>query len=348
MILSVVKIKKLKNMKKLSFSLDDLYIFYYVVHLNGFTAAANQMGMPKSKISRRITVLEESVGQRLLQRNPRSISLTHAGENLFKQATEIVQRALDGEESLRSLASEPAGSLKISLPEEISRELMTKQIIRFVKMYPKISININISNRLVEFISDGFDIAIRGGVVSIDKNSTLICTKLFTANWVMVSSPMYLQAHGTPKEIFDLENMNYLAYSQEAKHMPSNRFFHENGETYTLKSSKNFISNNHIVLKSAVLAGLGIACLPKYAIINELSDGSLVSILPGWKTTSGELYAVFPSKDGMATATRLFLDFLKKEVAAYLQVIDESGRCIGCTEAVKAQGCCFKSYGPIM
>lgn len=330
-------------MNKLSFNLNDLYIFYYVAHLNGFTAAANLLGMPKSKISRRISMLEESIGQRLMQRNPRSISLTHAGENLYKQASEIVQRALDSEESLRSLAIEPSGSLKISLPEEISRELMTKQIINFAKTYPKISLNINISNRLIEFINDGFDIAIRGGVVSVDKNSTLICTKLFTANWLMVSSPIYLHANGTPQEIFDLEKMNYLAYSQESKLMPNNRFFHDNGETYTLRSNKNFVSNNHIVLKNAVMAGLGIACLPKYACVKELSEGSLLPILPGWRTTSGELYALFPSKNGMASATRVFLDYLKKEVASYLEIVDESGRCFGCAESVKAQGCCFKS-----
>ena len=130
-------------MEKLSYDLNDLYLFNKVVSLNGFTAAAKALGIPKSKISRRLTNLEDALGVRLLQRNSRSIGLTDAGAQLYEFSQQIVLNAEEGEAAVRDSIGEPNGSVRVSVPDEITRAVLSKIIPKFLSMNPKVTLNID-------------------------------------------------------------------------------------------------------------------------------------------------------------------------------------------------------------
>lgn len=305
-------------MEKLSYDLNDLYLFNKVIALNGFTAAAKVLGIPKSKISRRLTNLEESLGLRLIQRNSRSIGLTDAGRRLFEFSQQIVLNAEEGEIAVRNSIDEPNGLVRVSFPDEITRAVFAKIIPKFLHMHPKVSLNIEVSNRIVNLIEDGFDLVIRGGVSVPEESSTIICTKISHVDWVLVCSPEYIRVHGKPTKIEELEKLSFLTYSSASKSTATVRFINGDGSAHVVNLKSRLACNNHNVLKESAKFGLGVSSLPLYSCHEELVDGSLVHILPEWSTTSGDLYALFPTKLGLASATRTFLDFIKAEGASFI------------------------------
>lgn len=306
-------------MEKLSYDLNDLYLFNKVVSLNGFTAAAKALGIPKSKISRRLTNLEDALGVRLLQRNSRSIGLTDAGAQLYEFSQQIVLNAEEGEAAVRDSIGEPNGSVRVSVPDEITRAVLSKIIPKFLSMNPKVTLNIEVTNRIVNLIEDGFDLVIRGGDSSLEDSSTIVCTKISRVDWALVCSPRYIKVHGVPRNIDELASLSFLIYSSMGRSSFPVRFVNRNGLTQSFNLKSKLACNNHNVLKEAAISGLGITSLPLYSCYEEISDGRLVCILPEWSTTSGDLYALFPTKMGMASATRTFLDFIKSEGAAYIE-----------------------------
>lgn len=311
-------VKRKERMEKLSYDLNDLYLFNKVISLNGFTAAAKALGIPKSKISRRLTTLEESLGLRLIQRNSRSIGLTDAGRRLYEFSQQIVHNAEEGEIAVRNSISEPNGLVRVSFPDEITRAVFSKIIPKFMSMHPKVSLNIEVSNRIVNLIEDGFDLVIRGGISVPEESSTIICTKISHVGWALVCSPEYIRVHGQPAKIDELADLSFLAYSADAKSTVAIRFMSCDGANQVVNLKSRLACNNHNVLREAAKSGLGIASLPLYSCNEELDKGSLVRILPQWSTTSGDLFALFPTKLGLASATRTFLDFIKSEGASYI------------------------------
>ncbi|MBU3596733.1 LysR family transcriptional regulator [Polynucleobacter sp. 86C-FISCH] len=305
-------------MEKLSYDLNDLYFFNKVIELNGFTAAAKALGVPKSKISRRLTILEESLGLRLIQRNSRSIGLTDAGKRLYEFSQQIVLNAEEGEIAVRNGIGEPNGVVRVSFPDEITRSVFSKIIPKFLMMHPKVSLNIEVSNRIVNLIEDGFDLVIRGGVSSLEESSSIICTKISHVDWILVCSPGYLRVHGQPANIGELSNLAFLNYSSESKSIFTVRFNNSDGSNKVVNLKSRLTCNNHNVLKEGAKSGLGITSLPLYSCYEEIANGSLVHVLPEWTTTTGDLFALFPTKLGLASATRAFLDFIKAEGAAFI------------------------------
>ena len=305
-------------MEKLSYDLNDLYLFNKVVSLNGFTAAAKALGIPKSKISRRLANLEESLGVRLLQRNSRSIGLTDAGSRLYEFSQQIVLNAEEGETAVRDSIGVPNGSVRVSVPDEITRAVLSKLIPKFLSMNPKVTLNIEVSNKITNLIEDGFDLVIRGGDSALEDSSTIVCTKISTVEWALVCSPGFLKIHGSPRNVDELADLPFLIYSSLAKSTFPVRFVKRSGITQNLTLRSRLTCNNHNVLKEAAISGLGIACLPLYSCYEDIAEDRLTCILPEWTTTTGDLFALFPTKLGMASATRTFLDFVKSEAAAYI------------------------------
>jgi DNA-binding transcriptional LysR family regulator len=307
-------------MHKLSYDLNDLYLFNKIISLGGFTAAAKALDIPKSKISRRMAALEESLGLRLVQRNSRSIAMTDAGRKFFEYSKQIVLSAKEGEVAARNSALEPNGVIRISLPDEITREVFSKIIPEFIKANPKVTLNIEVSNRIARLIDDGFDLVIRGGIATEDGASEIVCTKISHVDWVLVCSPRYLNQSGGIEAIADLERLNYLAYSAANKSAVALRLLNRLGEASFVNIKTNLCCNNHNLLKEAAIRNAGICSLPIYACHHELSEGQLVQVLPEWTTTSGDLFALFPTRIGLATATRAFLDYIKVEAPRYIDL----------------------------
>lgn len=302
-------------MNPLSLDLNDLYLFAQVVECHGFTAAGDLLGIPKSRISRRISQLEASLGVRLLQRTSRRLSLTDAGQELYLHCRAMVAEAQAGAEAVRKRLSEPSGQVRVSLPIAITDIVLADLLPRFMLQYPKVQLRIQATNRQVDLIEENFDIVVRGVTGSLE-SSSLVQVKLCTATWCLFASPAYLAQIGPVEGIDRLPELDLLLYASINEATPLLRLIGPDGEAIGIPVRARLQSDNTLVLKQAVLAGTGIASLPLYACANELKSGTLRVVLPEWRPKEGQLTVLFPTRRGLIPAVRALVDFLKVELPA--------------------------------
>jgi DNA-binding transcriptional LysR family regulator len=296
----------------LPLDLNDFYLFAQVVERQGFTAAGDLLGIPKSRISRRISQLEANLGVRLLQRTSRRLSLTDAGQELYVHCRAMVAEAQAGVETLRTRQSEPSGQVRISLPVAITDIVLADLLPRFMLRHPKVQLRIQSTNRQVDLIEENFDIVVRGVTVSLE-SSSLVQVKLCTASWSLVSSPAYLAQTGPVEDVGRLPELDLLLH-ESINETPVVRLIGPDDQVISTPVRARLQSDNALVLKQAVLAGAGIAILPLYACTNELKSGTLRVVLPGWRPKDGQLVVLFPTRRGLIPAVRALVDFLKVEL----------------------------------
>lgn len=300
-------------MNPLALNLNDLYLFSQVVDCNGFTAAANRLGIPKSRISRRISELEDSLGTRLLQRTSRRLNLTDAGQELYLHCRAMVAEAQAGAEAVRKRVGEPSGQVRASLPIAITDIVLADLLPRFMLRYPRVQLRVQASNRQVDLIEEQFDVVVRG-VTGPQESSSLVQVKLCTASWHLIASPDYLAQTGPIEEVSRLQQLDLLIYASVHEAPSTLRLVGSDGQTINLQGQVRLQSDNTLVVKRAALAGTGIASLPLYACANELKNGTLVLVLPEWRPKEGQLTLLFPTRRGLIPAVRALVDFLKEEL----------------------------------
>jgi DNA-binding transcriptional LysR family regulator len=300
-------------MDPLALDLNDLYLFAQVIECRGFTAAGDLLGIPKSRISRRISQLESNLGVRLLQRTSRHLSPTDAGQALFLHCRAMITEAHAGTEAVRHRMSEPSGQVRVSLPIAITDIVLAELLPRFILKYPKVQLRVQVTNRQVDLIEEKIDIAVRGVTADL-KSSSNVQVKLCTASWRLVASPAYLAKVGHIECVDRLPALDMLLYASinEATHVL--RLIGPDGKTISTPVRARLQSDTALVLKQAALAGTGIACLPLYACAKELQSGALQVVLPQWRPKEGLLIALFPTRRGLAPAVRALVDFLKAEL----------------------------------
>jgi DNA-binding transcriptional LysR family regulator len=305
-------------MNPLSIDLNDLYLFAQVVERHGFTAAGDALGIPKSRISRRIAQLEMRLGSRLLQRTSRRMNLTDAGQELYRHCTAMIAEAHAGEDAVRKRLDEPTGMVRASLPVAIADIVLARLLPRFMLKYPKVRLTVQASNRRVDLIEENIDVVLRGVGVE-QESSSLVQVSLCSVCWALVVSPIYLAQSGP------IDNLETLARTDALFYGPIN----ENEVVWRLLGSGDahhkiaigrlrLQTDNLSTLKEATLAGMGVSNLPLYACTAELTAGTLKVVLPEWRPKAGHLVVLFPSRRGLAPAVRAFVDFLKAELPVYL------------------------------
>ena len=279
-------------------------IFVAVVEQGGFSAAARSLGITKSAVSKRVTLLEEQLGVKLLQRTTRKLSLTEAGEHYFIHALKANKAAQDAQDAVAQLQGEPQGRLRISSPMSFGRLHVAPFIPAFLKRYPKISIELVMDDKVVDLVGGGFDIAIRTGKLA---NSALYARKLAPFNSVLCASPDYLKEHGAPTSLDQLKEHNCLlfSYSNDIKYWT----FIENNKEHEVEINGNYQANNSEALHDAILQGLGIGRLPTFVAGNDLKSGKLIQLFPQYKMAQNTFYAVFLERQYMPAKVRAFLDF---------------------------------------
>jgi DNA-binding transcriptional LysR family regulator len=285
--------------------LNDLFYFAKVVEAGGFAAAGRQLGIPKSRLSRRIAELENRLGARLLQRTTRKLALTDIGERYLRHCQAMLLEAEQAEETVASLTSEPRGRLRVSAPGGIA--LLAEVVLSFLAAYPKVQLELIQTNRRVDLLNEGIDVALRVRSAE-DEDPSLISRRLLPAQAYLVAAPALLQglAINTLDDLHKLPAMGAL----EADRKIHLRFQDSGGQVSEVILQPRLAIEDFAVRKRAALAGLGFSMLPAPYCQEELLDGRLVRLLPDWTLPSGHLQAVYTHRRGMLPAVRAWIEHI--------------------------------------
>ena len=284
--------------------LAQLEVFVRVVADGGFTAAAASLGVSKSFVSRQLGALEDRLGARLLNRTTRKLTLTDVGSGFYDRCRRILDELTEAEGTVTSLQTSPRGTLRVALPMSFGVEHVTPEIARFLERHPDLHVEMDLSDRRVDLLGEGFDLAIRIGALS---DSSMIARKLASSCMVLVASPAYLDAPGRPTRAAELRQHACLQYT----YSPTGQSwrFTEGGHEVTVTGEGRVTANNGEALREMAKAGQGIARLPDFIVNASLADGSLERVLPD-TSESGTIWAVYPHNRHLSAKVRLFVEFL--------------------------------------
>lgn len=291
--------------------LNDVLVFARVVEEGSFTGAANALGLPKSTVSRRISRLEDHLGVRLLQRTTRKLSLTDAGRLYFDRSVRIVAELEDAERAVSEMQEIPRGRLRVTAPVEMG-ERVWRMVFSFMKQYPEVQLDLDLTNRYINLVEEGYDVAIRGGSLS---DSSLIARKLDDSVFTLVASPDYLARHGEPTSPEDLKDHDCILFSSRT----AQTTWHLRDEGGQKKVRvKGRLAINHLELvKKAAIEGFGIAMLPDLFLETAIASGQLKPLFCGKGPKASGLYVVYPSTRHLAPKVRTFVDFLLENYKQY-------------------------------
>ena len=288
--------------------LNDLYFFAAVVEHGGFSAASRALNVPKSRLSKCVSQLEEGLGVRLLQRTTRKFVVTEAGERFYRHCQAMLAEARAATEDVAALRGEPSGLVRLSCPVSLAQSLLAPLLPVFLAHHPLVQLRVLSSNRRVDVIGEGYDIAIRVRD-KLDSDVELVARSFGPKRVVLVASPAFLEERGEPKDPQALSSLPVLSH-----------FEHEGEQNWELYDSAcakttvpvrpRLVSGEFRVLIDAAVQGIGIAWVPEQSCIEELRDGRLRVVLPDWGLPQGILHIVYPSRRGMLPAVRALVEFL--------------------------------------
>jgi len=292
--------------------LNDMLYFAEVVDQGSFAAAGRSLGLPKSRLSRRIAELEGRLGVRLLQRTTRKLSLTEAGERYHRHCVAVREEAEAAAEAVALVQSEPHGTIRVTCPVTLAQSTIGHLIPVFLERHPQVRIDMQVSNRVVDLVQEGIDVALRVRP-TLDDSGSLIVKNLGNSQGLLVASPAQLERQGRPHSVEDLQRLSTVAMSA-ADGRASWRLLGPGGREHDFQHRPCYTADDLLTLKYAVMQGTGMCILPDYMCRLELQQGRLEQVLPGWAPRTGVMHAVFPSRRGLVPAVRRFLDFLGEQV----------------------------------
>jgi DNA-binding transcriptional LysR family regulator len=288
--------------------LDDFYCFALVVEHGGFSAAERATDIPKSKLSRRVYNLEEHLGVRLIQRSSRHFAVTEIGMNIYRHAQVMMNAAQAAHDLVDHLSTQPRGVIKVSLPVSIAQNEIAKILPQFLKTYPEIRIQLIVSNRRVDIINEGIDVALRVRS-NLDDDPSLILRKFEKIEQHLFASQAYLNEFGDLKQPEDLSQHQILSMADE--HLDQHIVVHdENNHQKKIKVNPIVMGSDLMMLAQLARQNCGIVLLPDTIVQDYVQSGELVRVLPNWKAPHGILHAVYPSRRGLLPAVRVFIDYL--------------------------------------
>jgi DNA-binding transcriptional LysR family regulator len=292
--------------------LNDLFYFAQVVEHGGFAAAGRVLGLPKSKLSRRVALLEERLGVRLLQRSTRRFSVTETGQVYLRHCLAMVAEASAAQEAIDRTSAEPRGQVRVSCPFGLT-EFIGPAVTGFLTDYPRVRLHIERTNRRVDVIEDGFDIALRVRDEPLE-DSGLVIRRMSRFAQALVASPALLARAGRPSVPEDLLHFDSFDMSRiGGVHVW--RLSAADGSERILSFAPRLVTDDMPTLHAAALAGLGIVQLPMAMVRDDLERGALQALLTDWTLPAGILHAAFPTRRGLVPAVRLFLDRLVASLA---------------------------------
>ncbi|MEZ5898554.1 MAG: LysR substrate-binding domain-containing protein [Hyphomicrobiaceae bacterium] len=290
--------------------LELLAAFVAVAETGSFTDAAKKLGRDASIVSRRVTQLEQQLGVRLLSRTTRRVALTEVGAIYHRRVRALLDELAVASREASDVAASPQGLLTISVPATFGRYWIAPLLPAFLARHPQIRIDARFSDRLVDVVSEGFDVAIRVGVL---RDSSLTSRMIASYRNLLVAAPSYIAKHGKPKVPADLAKHACLGFSGHAD-WPDWRMMKDTKRA-TVRPTGPLIADNSEVVLMAAIEGAGITFTPDWLAGPEVRAGRLVEVLPGWGGTGlGGIYAVLPPGRLVPTKTRLFVDEIAKAI----------------------------------
>ena len=295
--------------------LNDLWYFVQVVDNGGFSPASRVIGIPKSRLSRRIALLEESLETRLIQRSTRSFTVTEAGQIFYRHCKAMIIEAEAAQEAINTLRAEPRGLIRLTCPITLLHVHIGDMLARFMTLYPQVTVQLEETNRQVDVLNENVDLAVRVRPLPLD-DSDLVMRKLADRSMCLVASPELVARFSKPQSPADLQHWPSLALSKPQQVYRWCLFGPDNQEV-TLHHKPRFVTTDMIALRAAALAGVGIVQLPMLMLNKQIADGSLVRLLPEWRARREVIHLVFPSRRGQLPAVRALIDFLVESYAAF-------------------------------
>ena len=285
--------------------IDAMRAFITVVTEGSFTRAAERLDMSPQLVSKYVSRLEEQLGARLLNRTTRKVHLTEAGTRYAQRAQQVLDDIDDMDSQLNDLQQDARGQLRISAPVSFATLHLAPLLCRFQQAHPLVSIDLQLNDRKVDIVEEGFDIALRIGHL---KSSSMIARFIAPVRLVMCASPAYLSRHGTPSGPEDLKNHRYLHYSymEDSTSFPVHEWLRPPGR----ESSGGISCNNGEVLLKAAIEGAGIIIQPTFICGAAIAEGKLRVILPEHEPDAMGLYAVYAHRKLLASKVRYFIDFM--------------------------------------
>ena len=296
--------------------LNDLRLFAAVVDHGGFSAAARVLGMPKSRLSKRVARLEEQLGVRLLERSTRSVRMTDIGERFHEQC-EAVLAGVEAAEAIVAVArAQPCGIIRASCPPGLVPGLVADILPGFLQAYPQVRVELTVSNRAMDLVEDRIDVALRVRA-ALDTDPNLTLRKLGTSRMLLMASPGFAAANRERLTIERLAELPTLT-PFEGVHGRSWELQGPDGRVAAVAHEPRLASPDFEVLRAAAVAGLGVVLLSEHMCNCAIGAGALVRVLPEWSTRYGTVHLVFATRRGLLPAVRAFIDHLARELPAVI------------------------------
>jgi LysR family transcriptional regulator, regulator for bpeEF and oprC len=290
--------------------LSRVPIFVAVARHGSFAEAARRLGMTGSAVSKQVQRLEADLGVRLFHRTTRQLSLTDEGSFLFERSAPLVEGIEEVGEMLAGRKAKPEGSLRVSAPVALAQRLLREPLTSFVSRYPDVGLHIELSDRFVDLVGEGFDLAIRIGHL---EDSSLIARRLADVPMVLVGAPILLAEYGTPNTPAELSTIPFVHYATDRTN--AKLILEKDGVPVPVATEAKISTNNDQMMVSFARAGQGMIALPRFMVETELADGRLREVLPDYRIyPERKLYAVFPHGRHLPLKTRVLIDFLVQEL----------------------------------
>lgn len=297
--------------------LNDLYYFAMVVEHSGFAAAERALGIPKSRLSRRISQLETDMGARLLQRSTRRFAVTDVGQSVYRHAQSMLAEASAAREVVDRLSAEPRGLVRVSVPVGIAQELMPKLLPDFLARYPLVRVQLHVNNRRVDVINEGFDVAIRVRA-KLDDDGSLVMRSFGQIQELLVASPKYLDRAGRPRDPEELASHTTLSMSEDEARQRW-ELQGAGGEVRRVELKPRVSGFDFPMLMALAKQGLGVTLIPETICADAVRNRELEVVLPAWRLPMGICHAVFASRRGLLPAVRMFIDYLAENMPPLLE-----------------------------
>lgn len=291
--------------------LQQMRVFTAVVDAGSFVAAADATGMSRPAVSRHVAELEARLGVRLLHRTTRRLSLTDEGEIFHARCRELLAEVEEAEAEITSRAGQASGLLKVNVPVSFGVLHLAPLWPSFMSANPAVTLDVTLSDRIVDLVDEGFDLAVR---IARLPSSSLISRRLTSTRMILCASRAYLREHGVPDHPSQLVDHTVLAYSLLA--MGENWEFDGPDGHVSVKVSPRMRTNSGDTCRAAALQHAGVVLQPSFLVGEDLRSGALVEVLPGYRSAELGVYAVYPSRKHVSPKVRLLIDFLARAFRA--------------------------------
>lgn len=292
--------------------LNRIALFVKVVETGGFTAAAAELGLPKSSVSRSVSLLEDELGVRLLHRTTRSITLTEAGQHYFDAVSASITGLKTATQAALEHGVEPRGVVRITAPPDVAG--LDELVAQWVRLHPLVRLEVAVTSRTVDLVAEGFDLAIRAARLS---DSSLIARRVGNAVLAIMASPAYLRRRGTPKTLEDLREHDWVLYRANDGHSTLT-LTHTDGSEHAIDVVGTVVIDDMTLCRRAVLAGAGLGLLPVHTTADALRDGQLQLVLPAYQNGAASISVLMASAKNVPARVALVRDFLVDGLAKHL------------------------------